>query len=51
MGAQADTLEEADFHAFLGALPTRDFDLMIEIKDKDLSALKALRIVEEMEAT
>ncbi len=51
IGAHADTLDEADFRAFLDGVPTRDFDLMMEIKDKDLSALKALRIVEEAGAT
>jgi UV DNA damage endonuclease len=46
IGGHADTLDEADFRAFLADVPSRDFDCMIEIKDKDLSALKALRIVE-----
>jgi len=48
IGAHADTLDEADFRAFLDAVPSDDFDCMIEIKDKDISALKARRIVEEM---
>lgn len=48
IGAHADTLNEADFRAFLDAVPSHEFDLMIEIKDKDLSALKALRIVEQV---
>jgi UV DNA damage endonuclease len=48
VGAHADTLDEAHFRQFVGNVGLEGYDLTIEIKDKDASALKALRIVAEM---
>ena len=41
-GTHADSLDEADFARFLRASRPHDFDLMLEIKDKERSALRAL---------
>ncbi|RJP76057.1 MAG: UV DNA damage repair endonuclease UvsE [Candidatus Zixiibacteriota bacterium] len=43
-GRHADSLEEAEFRAFLHDSQPYDFDLMLEIKDKERSALHALEI-------
>ncbi|MDD3621422.1 MAG: UV DNA damage repair endonuclease UvsE [Methanofollis sp.] len=44
-GRHADTLDEAHFATFFAASRPHDFDLMLEIKDKEQSALRALAIV------
>lgn len=41
-GAHAMTLDPEDFRAFLVSSSPRDFDMMLEIKDKERSALRAL---------
>ena len=46
VGTHADTLDEADFALFLAELDG-DSDVMLEIKDKEVSALKALRMASE----
>ncbi len=43
-GAHADTLDRADFRRFLRAARGLDFDLMLEVKDKERSALAAMEI-------
>ncbi len=43
-GAHAPTLESAHFRRFLTASRSHDFDLMLEIKDKERSAVRALRL-------
>ncbi|MBP2144755.1 UV DNA damage endonuclease [Methanofollis sp. W23] len=43
-GRHAATLDEAHFAAFLAASRPQDFDLMLEIKDKEQSALRALAL-------
>ncbi len=43
-GTHAESLDEADFSAFLEATRGLDFDIMLEIKDKEVSALKAIKI-------
>ena len=43
-GTHADCLEEKGFEAFLGQTRPIDFDLMLEIKDKEQSALRAVSI-------
>jgi len=40
----AVTIDEEDFRLFLKQTEPRDFDIMLEIKDKEKSALKALEI-------
>jgi len=41
-GSHAASLDDADFARFLAASAGRDVDLMLEIKDKEASALRAL---------
>lgn len=41
-GAHAETLDTADFTRFIAETKPADFDIMLEIKDKETSALKAL---------
>jgi UV DNA damage endonuclease len=43
-GSHADHLEETDFRTFLHESQPYDFDMMLEIKDKEQSALRALEI-------
>lgn len=43
-GRHADSLDENDFSAFLYSTKDYDFDLMLELKDKEASALRALRL-------
>jgi UV DNA damage endonuclease len=46
-GSHAKTLKIATFKKFLHATRGLDFDLMLEIKDKETSAFKALKILRE----
>jgi UV DNA damage endonuclease len=43
-GMHAKSLNSRHFRKFLRETKDLDFDLMIEVKDKEKSALKALRI-------
>jgi UV DNA damage endonuclease len=43
-GVHAASLDDADFRRFLTASAAVDADLMLEIKDKEASALRALAI-------
>jgi len=43
-GSHAHTLDEAHFRRFLAESAPHDFDLMLEVKDKEQSALRALEI-------
>lgn len=42
----AETLDMSDFGAFLKCTSRYDFDIMLEIKDKEKSALKAVKAIE-----
>ncbi len=44
IGSHAESLDVRDFRKFLRQSQPYDFDLMLEIKDKETSALKALKI-------
>lgn len=44
-GSHAHTLDEAHFRRFLEESRPHDFDLMLEVKDKERSALRALEIL------
>jgi UV DNA damage endonuclease len=46
-GAHADHLDPEDFRSFLDASMPFDFDIMLEIKDKEKSALEALSIARD----
>jgi len=46
-GSHAKTLNIANFKKFLHETKGLDFDLMLEIKDKETSAMKALKIMRE----
>ncbi|MBC7170008.1 UV DNA damage repair endonuclease UvsE [Candidatus Bipolaricaulota bacterium] len=43
-GRHAQTLDEGDFARFLAGSRPHDFDLMLEVKDKERSALRALAL-------
>ena len=45
-GTHAESLDEADFARFLRESRPNDFDLMLEIKDKERSAQRALALAE-----
>lgn len=47
-GAHATSINEEKFRAFLLEMKKHDFDIMLEIKDKEKSALKAATIAREM---
>ncbi len=44
LGQHTNSIDIADFDAFLIRTQPFDFDVMLEIKDKELSAAKALKI-------
>jgi UV DNA damage endonuclease len=44
LGSHAETLDETDFRAFLREAGGVDCDVMLEIKDKEKSALRAMRL-------
>ncbi|MBN1151138.1 UV DNA damage repair endonuclease UvsE [candidate division WOR-3 bacterium] len=46
-GSHAESLDRAHFLKFLESSKGFDFDLMLEIKDKEKSALKALKLAKE----
>jgi UV DNA damage endonuclease len=47
VGQHAESIDEADFRSFLESTQRFDFDIMLEIKDKEVSALKALKILND----
>ncbi len=47
MGAHAEHIVQEDFRQFLNETRTADFDIMLEIKDKEKSALSALDIARD----
>lgn len=49
IGKHAETIDESDFKNFLKFCGECDFDIMLEIKDKEKSAVKAIAIAEKME--
>ncbi len=49
-GSHAHTLDEAHFQHFLVESAPHDFDLMLEVKDKEQSALRALAIYARLDA-
>ena len=49
IGKHAQTIDSKDFHAFLSGLKRYDFDVMLEIKDKQASAYKALSCLRVLE--
>lgn len=48
VGQHTESIDEEDFCIFLLGTPEFDFDIMLEIKDKEVSALKALKILNEI---
>jgi UV DNA damage endonuclease len=48
VGQHAESIDEENFRSFLLGTQEFDFDIMLEIKDKEVSALKALKIYNEI---
>ncbi|HUV37365.1 MAG TPA: UV DNA damage repair endonuclease UvsE [Patescibacteria group bacterium] len=48
-GSHAERLSPAQFRRFVNEVDGLNFDLMLEIKDKEQSALRALKILREMD--
>ncbi|MBS3782248.1 MAG: UV DNA damage repair endonuclease UvsE, partial [Candidatus Thermoplasmatota archaeon] len=48
-GKHAETIDKNDFRDFIELSRPHDFDLMLEIKDKEKSALKAVDILSKDE--
>ncbi|HDQ15502.1 MAG TPA: hypothetical protein ENN45_00405 [Bacteroidetes bacterium] len=46
-GSHAEIIDLKDFEFFLKSSDSYDFDIMLEIKDKEKSALKAIKILEK----
>ncbi|MFW6196467.1 MAG: UV DNA damage repair endonuclease UvsE [Thermoplasmatota archaeon] len=46
-GKHAETIDEEDFQKFISNSRPYDFDIMLEIKDKERSAKKAVKIIRE----
>ncbi len=46
-GAHSETIDVAEFMHFYRELPARDLDIMLEVKDKNLSALKCVLATQE----
>lgn len=44
VGSHAESIVLKDFSSFLKKCRSRDFDIMLEIKDKEKSALKAIKV-------
>lgn len=42
-GSHSDTIDEEEFFAFYHKLNRKDIDIMLEVKDKNLSAIKCIR--------
>ena len=47
-GSHAETLDPKEFRLFVEKVKDLKFDIMLEIKDKEKSALKALKILKEL---
>jgi UV DNA damage endonuclease len=47
IGSHAETIDLKNFQRFLNQSKPYDFDLMLEIKDKEKSALKAVKLIQE----
>ena len=45
MGSHSESIDIKDFAAFITAAGSLDFDIMLEIKDKEKSALRARRFL------
>ena len=48
-GKHAAKIDLGHFREFLQSIDFREFDIMLEIKDKETSALQALSVLEEFE--
>jgi UV DNA damage endonuclease len=48
-GKHTQSIDEEDFRAFLESTMGYDYDVMLEIKDKNISAIKAYKIIKDMD--
>lgn len=51
IGKHCQTIDESHFRKFLEDVRDFNFDIMVEVKDKQVSALKVLKIIKEVKST
>ena len=49
-GKHIQSIDEEDFRAFLESTRGYDYDVMLEIKDKNISAIKAYKIIKDIDS-
>lgn len=51
IGKHTESIDEQHFAEYLTATKTLDFDIMLEIKDKEPSALKAIKLIQQIRSS
>lgn len=47
-GAHSQTIDTSEFAGFYSSLPDKDLDIMLEVKDKNLSVIKCMRSIQAL---